>query len=377
VSPKLAWSRVDGDHCLRLTGWSARERAVLTGLDERGLAERIVVLPTSLAGAAGADDVDAPVGTTRLTPAAGRFSTDADGVTFVPRFPFLADTSYTVLVHPSLCGSRLGEGAVDVADYRRFTLAARRSPRPATTVVTAIHPSGDAVPRNLLRCYVHFSAPMSEGEAPACVHLADRATGAPITGAFLEMDPELWDRARTRLTVLLDPARIKRGLAPHREAGYALAEGRAVSLVVDRAFRDAEGRPLVDDAVQHYRVAPDVRGRVDPTSWGLEVPAAGSRDALLVAFGRPLDHALLGHRLWVESDGERVPGRMRAGPADTTWAFTPDGPWRPVRHGVVADAMLEDVAGNSVVRVFDRDLTDAAHEPVDASRVTREFTPIR
>ncbi len=375
---QVAWSRVDGDHCLRLTGWSASECAFLTGLDARELAARIVVLPTSLAGADG-DERDLPVGATHLAPAAGRYTTDADGVTFVPRFPFLADTSYTVLVHPSLCGPAPSPDAdaVDVADYRRFTLGARRGPRPASTVVTAVHPSGTTVPRNLLRCYVHFSAPMSEGDAPACVRLVDRATGATIAGAFLEMDPELWDPARTRLTVLLDPARIKRGLAPHREAGYALAEGRDVSLVVDRAFRDAEGRPLVDEAVHHYRVGPDVRGRVDPAAWHLDIPAPGSRDRLLVTFDRPLDHALVGHRLWVDhADGRRVPGQVKRGPDETTWSFTPDRPWRPVRHDLVADAMLEDVAGNSVTRVFDRDLADAGHAPIDAPRVTREFTPI-
>jgi hypothetical protein len=41
----------------------------------------------------------------------------------------------------------------------------------------------------------------------------------------------------------------------------------------------------------------------------------------------------------------------------------------------VVDAMLEDVAGNSVARVFDRDLGDAAHAPLEARLVTREFTP--
>jgi hypothetical protein len=374
VPLQLAWSRLDGDHCLRLTGWSARARAFLTGLDDQALAQRIVVLPTSLAGAD--CNVDARVGTARLVPAAGRFTVDTDGVSFVPHFPFLADTSYTVLVHPALAGAPTpAAGAVDVADYPRFTVPARRGPRPPSTVVTAVHPSGDAVPRNLLRCYVHFSAPMSEGDAPSCVRLTDRATGATIAGALLEMDPELWDPARTRLTVLLDPARIKRGLAPHRHAGYALREGGEVSLVVDRAFRDAEGRPLVDDAVHSYRVVPDVRGRLDPETWAVSVPRAGTRDALLVTFDRPLDHALLRHALWIESGNRRVTGRASTGSAEVSWAFTPEQPWRPVRHDLVADAMLEDVAGNSVVRVFDRDLADDTHAPVDAPRVTRGFTP--
>jgi hypothetical protein len=35
--------------------------------------------------------------------------------------------------------------------------------------------------------------------------------------------------------------------------------------------------------------------------------------------------------------------------------------------------MLEDLAGNSVARVFDRDLADLAHEPLAPAPVTIEF----
>ena len=42
---------------------------------------------------------------------------------------------------------------------------------------------------------------------------------------------------------------------------------------------------------------------------------------------------------------------------------------------LVVDTTLEDLAGNSVARVFDRDLADAAHTPIAASAVTLEFHP--
>ena len=44
-------------------------------------------------------------------------------------------------------------------------------------------------------------------------------------------------------------------------------------------------------------------------------------------------------------------------------------------HRVVVDPVLEDVAGNSVGRVFDRDLTSAADEPGDTAPVTLPFHP--
>jgi hypothetical protein len=58
---------------------------------------------------------------------------------------------------------------------------------------------------------VSFSDPMSEGEAAEHVHMRRADTGEEIDDVFLAFDPELWDASRTRLTVLLDPARIQAG----------------------------------------------------------------------------------------------------------------------------------------------------------------------
>ena len=158
---------------------------------------------------------------------AGRLVRDGDDVCFVPRFPFVDGTTYTVVV----------DGAVAAV------LVRPRPDGPATTEVVGIHPTAGEVPRNLLRLYVPFSAPMSEGQAARHVRLVDDA-GDELTGALLPTEHELWDGGRRRLTVLLDPARIKRGLVAHREAGYPLQAGAPFRLVVDDGFRDASGTPL-------------------------------------------------------------------------------------------------------------------------------------
>ncbi len=49
--------------------------------------------------------------------------------------------------------------------------------------------------------------------------------------------------------------------------------------------------------------------------------------------------------------------------------------WRDARYSLAVDTMLEDLAGNSVARVFDRDLADADHTPIAASEITLEFHP--
>ena len=45
----------------------------------------------------------------------------------------------------------------------------------AATVVEEIYPTADVLPENHLKFYLHFSAPMSRGEAYLRVHLLDEA----------------------------------------------------------------------------------------------------------------------------------------------------------------------------------------------------------
>src|SRR5206468_10702471 len=91
--------------------------------------------------------------------------------------------------------------------------------------------------------YLHFSAPMSRGEVYRRVRLLGEGD-RPVDRPFLEIGEELWDPDGTRLTLLFDPGRIKRGLVPRKEEGPILEEGRAYTLVVDPAWPDAQGRPL-------------------------------------------------------------------------------------------------------------------------------------
>jgi hypothetical protein len=259
----------------------------------------------------------------------------------VPRFPFVAGTEYEVEIDGAVVGT---------------VTRAIRAASPPTTEVVAIRPTASTVPRNLLRCYVEFSAPMREAGA-AHVRLVG-ADGAPLGGALLPTAYELWDSERRRLTLLFDPARIKRGLVSHRALGYPLAERASVSLVVDADFPDASGRPLRERAVRTWEVVDDERRRVMPSSWSLIPGAVGTMDPLRVVFDRPLDHALVTRCLQVVGATGELAGSVEVGDEERSWMFAPAAPWVDEEHRLVVDPVLEDVAGNSVQRVFDRDLSE-------------------
>jgi hypothetical protein len=327
----VSWSTCEDSACLRIRG-GATATVVAVRPSSRGVQSR----PAT----------------------AGRLVADGDDVCFLPRFPFLAATEYEVEVDGAVVGT---------------ATFAERSASPPTTDVVAIRPSSVTVPRNLLRCYVEFSAPMRQAGA-AHVRLID-AEGAPLVGALLASEYELWDRDRRRLTVLLDPARIKRGLAPHRTIGYPLREHTSVTLVVDADFPDASGRPLRAGATRTWEVVGDERRRVTPTSWSLTPGTTGTMEPLTVDFDRPLDHGLVARCLHVVSAAGRIGGWTTVGHQERSWAFTPASPWLDVPYRLVVDPVLEDVAGNSVQRVFDRDLSNAEDTPRDGGPVELPFHP--
>ena len=149
----------------------------------------------------------------------------SDGsVCFLPRFPFVAGMRYSLLAHRNPADA--AETPPEVWNIQRPAEDAE----PVASVV-AIYPGGGEVPVNLLKLYVQFSEPMSEGWAQRAVRVCRDDTLEPLEDVFLPMEPELWDRQRQRLTLLLDPGRIKRGLVPNLEAGYPLTEGRPLPVV--------------------------------------------------------------------------------------------------------------------------------------------------
>jgi hypothetical protein len=308
--------------------------------------ERMAVLPTALAGR------DA-----HLQSTAGHFA-EADGDTlFVPRFPLIDGVSYSLLIDGV-------EAAAAVVPLTAST---------PTTRLTSIHPTAIEMPLNLLRIYITFSAPMSEGFAAGAIRARRVETGELLDDVFLPMDPELWDESRQRLTLLLDPGRIKRGLVPHAEAGYPLTEGEPIGISVDRSMRDAAGRPLRAGGGRVYKVGPANRARIDPNAWQISTPAAGSTDGLMVTFDRPLDHALLQRCLEVRYGKKAVAGGVAVDGGERIWRFEPTAPWQAGGHSLRVDTILEDVAGNSVRRVFDRELDLAEHAPLDTPHVDVPF----
>jgi len=84
------------------------------------------------------------------------------------------------------------------------------------------------------------------------IHLRDEA-GQPVELPFLEIDEELWNPDMTRLTLFIDPGRIKRGVKPLEEIGPALEESKRYTLEIDAAWHDSAGLPLRESFLKPFR----------------------------------------------------------------------------------------------------------------------------
>jgi hypothetical protein len=93
-----------------------------------------------------------------------------------------------------------------------------------------------------------------------------------------------------------------------------------------------------------------------------------------LSFPEPLDHALLGRLLSVRSsDGRELRGATEISPGERRWQFTPVAPWPGGEHYIEVDTDLEDLAGNSIRKLFDVAPGDTASR-VTARTVRLVFT---
>jgi hypothetical protein len=301
------------------------------------------------------DDTGSPADVA-LPPVLGRYELLPDGVRFTPRYPPTKGLKYRASADLS---ALLGDNH-SAPSSLAFSLP--REPTVLSTVVDSVFPSSDSLPENLLRFYVRFSAPMQRGWARDHIALLgpDRES---VAAPFLGLTTELWDPAMRRLTVLLDPGRIKRGVGPNIDLGTPLQQGHRYTLVIREGMSDASGHPLLEGFSKSFRVIPAIRQPIDPGRWTVDLPASGTWHALVLNFPAPLDQALLARMIRVvDADQQPVSGRIEIDRQETRWAFTPSSAWVAGQYQLQVDASLEDVSGNTPWAPFDADARDTARD---------------
>jgi hypothetical protein len=279
---------------------------------------------------------------------AGQYAVANGTVRFTPMYPLDAGRRYRAAFNPA---------AVPGGALARIHEVARIVEMPAAPVaertrVSAIYPTGPAVPANLLRMYVEFSNPMGTRTGQDYIRILD-ASGAELPGALLPLDTDLWNGDHTRFTILFDPGRVKRGILPNRAMGRPLTAGGAFTIVVHPAWPDAQSLPLGSDFRKTYQVGPAIEAPLSVGDWRIAAPAAGSREPLRVTFPAPLDHGLLQRALTIVRNNTTLAGDIGVANGETEWRFTPRGNWQTGAYEVSVLPVLEDPSGNRIGHAFE------------------------
>ncbi|HLJ10357.1 MAG TPA: hypothetical protein VKU82_04175 [Planctomycetaceae bacterium] len=300
----------------------------------------------------------------------GTYSVDGSSLRFTPRYALRPGMRYRAVLHlRPLVDLPDGDSTEEIA----LTVAVPEAVAGRATEVTQVYPSAEVLPENQLRFYIHFSAPMAQGEAYEHLRLVN-SDGMNIDQPFLELSEELWDRTGRRLTLLIDPGRIKREVKPRLDAGPVLAAGREYTLVIERGWRDAMGQALKGDFKKRFRAGPPVDAAIEPAEWKVDLPAAGSREPLRIKLPRPLDHALLERTIAVADEGGKmIGGRITVGDEERRWEFRPEGLWSSGRHQIVIDTTLEDLAGNRIGHPFEVDEVGPIRKTLEAEMLRIPF----
>lgn len=271
----------------------------------------------------------------------GSFSTGNSSLLFESLIPLTSGLTYHILKNDQLIGQ----------------VTVPFNPNEKAPELVAIYPLLDTLPENSLKLYLHFSKPMRSGESLQFIHLLTDK-GDTLRNIFLNLQPELWDTTSTALTLWLDPGRIKRGLTLNRSLGNPLKMNNTYHLAISSAWKGQNGLKLAK--TYHKTFVAGKRDEQAPgvKEWQLQIPRAGTTALFVVKTQETLDHYLLSESIGiVDQNNTPVKGEIRLSKKDDQVFFFPAVPWKAQRYRLQVDARLEDLAGNNLNRVFDRDIT--------------------
>ncbi len=361
LQTRLTLAYVSEAEALEVSGWAPVELAAIEaeGIDWADVLQVRIVLP--------ARDIN------NLPPVIGDYTITGTTLVFQPRYGWSAGESYVARLDMEAVAavtaseSAFAGGQLDVS----FFIPSDDVPNELPTV-TQIYPTAAELPENLLRFYIEFSQPMQRGDVYDVVQLVDSG-GNVVEHPFLRIGQEFWSRDMQLLTIILDPGRIKEGVAPNVQAGAPLDETGQYELVINAGFEDAYGRTVTEPVRKPFTVVAADHTSPNPDLWTLSAPQQNTQQPLVITLDGMIDPILARRLIRVEDARQnRVEGAISFDEREQLMMFTPAQPWANREYRLAVSPTLEDYAGNRVESLFDMaagtvaqlEATTAEREPV-------------
>ncbi|MGB5204524.1 MAG: hypothetical protein WBN63_10080 [Eudoraea sp.] len=237
-----------------------------------------------------------------------------------------------------------------------------------------IFPSKDTVPENLLKLYFVFSSPMQEvGNALDFISVYNE-TEQREDELFLKLEKDLWNNDHTRLTLWLDPGRIKTGLIPNKLKGLPLKQGNSYTITVSDKWKSARGIKLPKNYTKRIVVGKRDDNMPNIHTWELSNPMANTTEALRINFGESMDAVLARESLRILFQGEfYVGGNYRLDKQEEIILFTPVNTWKKGTYDIISESKIEDLSGNNMNHLFDTNTADLKDSFLSETHYKRSF----
>lgn len=290
------------------------------------------------------------VGAPETAPIIGQHRRVGNELRFVPAFPVLLGVEYETRFDPVWLPNR-ADASLSVLTVRYRAPAQNVAPAPR---LVGIFPTVDVLPANHLKFYVLFSEPMRRGNALQYFQLTEDG-GRDVPESFRET--ELWSPDGRRLTLWFHPGRQKTGVNLNVEIGPVLERGHRYRLRISGAWMSEEGVPLGHDEEKQFTAGPPDHTQPSPAEWKLLPPRPGTSDPVRLVFSEPMDWAEIDSQIRIVNLTSELEGMTEVPRDGMSWAYRPNRPWRAGGYRIAIGTAFEDLAGNSIARPFEVDVT--------------------
>jgi hypothetical protein len=271
----------------------------------------------------------------------GNLISEHNKYSFIPTIPFTDGQQYVITNKNEVVDSFIIQNSTNI-----------KAPE-----LVAIYPTKDTVPENLLKMYLVFSKPMQEVKSALdYIEVTDESTNKKVN-IFLPLENELWNKNHTQLTLWLDPGRIKTGLIPNKKLGLPILNSHQYTINVSKDWKSADGVPLKNSfkktmyAILHDNQIPMYN------NWKISTPKSNTPEPLIINFNETLDFVLAMESFQILNlDKEVVEGKFKLVNHETVLEFYPKFKWNKGEFRIMTDTRLEDLAGNNLNHLFDKDL---------------------
>lgn len=268
-------------------------------------------------------------------PILGKKIIQNDSLFFIPIVPFSPNQKYKAV-------------------YKNTVYPFELPPLPisAPLKVLAIYPLADTLPNNILKFYFEFSEPIADGQVYPKIQLYD-ANNQLVPEAFVNLGTELWDENRTRLTLWIDPGRVKTHLLRHESEGEVLSKNKQYHITVEPTIVSKKGSVLHTELTKFFYTTEAIREALHWKTWTV----LASKDHIDINTDRLMDFGTAQKMILVfDRKSKEITGKWSFGDTEKFLRFLPEKALAKGRYYLKINTLIEDVSANNVNAAFDRNM---------------------